>query len=219
MYSTPQHLPHSGKFLAPGRPLPPHQIARARQLLLGELKAMVADHGLLLETGGNPDESMFCQPGLSLSWLCDVAEAGLKRLARCFSADLIGGANVTRLDRAITLGHPRLPYRRALRIAAARGWRLTLGDDLTPEAQASLIRFCGLLPMQVLYLPGQPQPASLAPDRQGFSYLVPWGGQVVQAELPLPGAAGPAVCRFRSDRLLQFILGLADPANPREPGA
>ena len=111
------------------------------------------------------------------------------------------------------MDHPRLPYRRALRIVGGRGWHLNLGDDLPPEVQASLIRFCGLLPVQVLYLPAQVQPASRAPATQGFCTLVPWGGQIMQAVLPLAGQAGEAVFSLRGDGLLQFVLGLADPVS------
>jgi len=131
------------------------------------------------------------------------------------SAELVGGSCVTRLDRSLTHGHPRLPYRRALRIVGGRGWRLALGDELTAEAQASLVRFCGLLPVQIMYLPGQPAPASLAPESQGLSYVLPWGGEALRGELPLHGDLGPAVCRIRVDRLLQFILGVDDDAAMR----
>jgi hypothetical protein len=201
-------LIRSGQFHAPGRPLPPQRLAEVRRVLGAELQALTADHGLRLESGRDPAERLVRTTGLDLHWLCGFAEAGLKRLTRSLSADLIGGANVTRLDRTLTLAHPRLPYRRAVRIVSGRGWRLALGDELPPPAAASLVRFCGHLPVQILYLPGQPQPASLAAGRQGFHYIAPWGGQVMAADLPLPAAPGPAVCRFRLDRLLLAMLGL-----------
>ncbi len=203
-------IPRSGKFLAPGRPLAPEQLDIVRHTLHGELAALVADHGLRLEAAGGRGEHLLRAEDLALGWLCGFAEAGLKRLARCLSADLIGGANVTRLDRAITNPHPRLPYRRAVRIVSSRGWRLNLGEALPEPAQASLVRFCGLLPVQVLYLPGQPQPAQLPIGRQGFVSIVPWGGVAIEADLPQPGSAGIAVCRFHVDRLLQFVLGLSE---------
>ena len=209
MLTTSDHVPRSGKFNAPGTAPAADRIRRVRQALTGELQAMVADHGFRLEVGADPDERILRRDDLSLPWLCDFVEAGLKRSVRRFSADLIGGANVTRLDRTITHGHPRLPYRRALRIVSRRGWRLPLGEELPEDAQGSLVRFCGLLPVQVMYLPGQPTPANLPEGRQGLSYILPWAGESLRGELPLPGSDGPAVCRFRIDRMLQFILGLA----------
>lgn len=203
-------LIHSGQFHAPGRPLPPERLVEVRHVLETELQALTADHGLRLESGRDPDERLVRTTGLDLNWLCGFAEAGLKRLTRSLSADLIGGANVTRLDRTLTVAHPRLPYRRALRIVSNRGWRLSLGDDLPPPAAASLVRFCGHLPVQVLNLPGQPQPATAPTKRQGFHYIAPWGGQVMAAELPLPEAPGVAVSRFRLDRLLLAMLGLTE---------
>jgi hypothetical protein len=208
MLTASNGLPRSGKFQAPGSVPATMRIRDVRDALTGELQAMVADHGFRLEIGADEDERILRRDDLSLPWLCDFVEAGLKRAARRFSADLIGGANVTRLDRSITHGHPRLPYRRALRIVSGRGWRLPLGEDLPAEAQGSLVRFCGLLPVQVIYPPGQPVPASMPDGRQGLSYILPWAGEALRGELPLPGTDGPAVCRFRIDRLLQFILGL-----------
>jgi len=215
MFSTAESIPHSGKFQAPGRPLDQQRVAHVREILLEELRALAADHGLRLEAGADPDERLLRQPGLSLPWLCNFVEVGLKHAARHFSADLIGGANVTRLDQTISQPHPRLPYRRAVRIVSGRGWRLALGEEIPADAQASLVRFCGLLPVHVMFLPGQPGPASLGADRQGLAYILPWAGEAIRAELPLPGGSGPAVCRYRVDRLLQFVLGLPDVATVR----
>ena len=211
MLETSPTLHRSGKFIAPGHPLPPERLALVRQALHAELRALAADHGLDLQPGQGPDEHLLQGCDASLNRLCDLAESVLKRLALCLSADLIGGANVTRLDRSIALPHPRLPYRRTVRIVSGRGWRLSLGDRLPAAAQASLVRFCGLLPVQMLYLPGQPRPACVPPDRQGMHYLLPWGGLAIEAEAPLPAATGSGLCRLHGDRLLHFLLGLAEP--------
>jgi hypothetical protein len=210
MHASPDALPRSGKFVAPGSIPAPDRVAAVRQILVEELAAVTAEHGLRLESGAGPDERVVSDADLNLPWLSEFVETGLKRVIRGMSAELIGGPSVTRLDRSLTMGHPRLPYRRALRIVGSRGWRLALGDDLTPEAQASLVRFCGLLPVQVMYLPDQPAPASLAAGRQGLSYVLPWGGEALRGELPLNAGAEPAVCRIRVDRLLRFILGVDD---------
>lgn len=210
MNSTLENIPQSGLFQAPGQPISPEKTLEVRRVLICALEDMVADHGFRLEVGADPDERILRRDDLTLPWLCDFIEAGLKRAIRHLSADLIGGANVTRLDSTVSHSHPRLPYRRALRIVSGRGWRLALGEDISEPAQASLVRFCGLLPVQVISLPGQPRTTSLAANLQGVSYFLPLAGEALRGELPLPGIEGPAVCRFRIDRLLQFILGLGE---------
>ena len=217
MLSLPDHprnqlpsIPQSCKFTAPGRVPRSDRIQPIRQTLIAELHAVAADHDLSLEPGADDDERVLSRHDLTLPWLSDFVETGLKRAARGFSADLIGGANVTRLDRTITHGHPRLPYRKALRIVGSRGWRLTLGDELPLDAQASLVRFCGLLPVQIMYLPGQPGLNGKPGRRQGLSYILPWAGEARSCAVPLAGETGPAVCHFRIDRMLQFILGVDD---------
>ena len=213
MLSIPDHqqsIPQSAKFTAPGRIPASERIQPIRQTLIAELHSVAADNDLRLEPGDDDDERLLRSHDLTLPWLSDFVETSLKRAARGFSADLIGGANVTRLDRTITHGHPRLPYRKALRIVGSRGWRLSLGDELPLDAQASLVRFCGLLPVQIMYLPGQPGPREVSGPRQGLSYVLPWAGEAIGCEAPLTGDAGPSVCRFRIDRMLQFILGLDD---------
>jgi len=209
MFHTADPIPRSTKFRAPGQPVPADRLAAVRALVEAELQAAASDLGHTLQVVADGDERLLHASGLALPWVADFAESTVKRVIRRLSADLIGGANVTRLDRSLTHPHPRLPYRRALRIVGARGWRLPLGEELPAEAQASLVRFCGLLPVQLLFLPGQPRPATVAGDRQGLSYVLPWGGEVARSELPLPGAPGPGVCRLRVDRLLHFLLGQA----------
>jgi hypothetical protein len=203
-------LPRSGKFLAPGAPIQPERMMMARQVLHEGLQSIAGQEGLRLIQNGDTIQYIPSAPPFSLTRCCELAEHVLKSLLKGFSADLIGGANVTRLDRVLTHEHPRIPYRRALRIVDGRGWHLNLGDDLPPAAQASLIRFCGHLPVQVLYLPGQPQPASRRPRTQGFTCIVPWGGQVIQAVAPLEDGVQEASLRLRIDGLLRLVLGLPE---------
>ncbi|MEZ4386105.1 MAG: hypothetical protein R3D98_00725 [Candidatus Krumholzibacteriia bacterium] len=206
--SSPTSIPRSGLFQAPGRPLAPARTEQVRRLLADEMSAAVADQGLRVVNRGNTAVLILHGQDLGLTQICEFAEAALKRAVRRLTADLIGGANVTRLDGVLASRHPRLPYRRALRIVAGRGWRLSLGDELTPEAQASLVRFCNHLPVQVMLLAGQPQPGQGDPHRSGLSYVVPWGGEALRAEVPAGDQTGPVVCRLHLDRLLQFVLGL-----------
>ncbi len=210
MFLGADSVPRSTKFRAPGTALPTERLDRVRRIVAAEMEASASDLGRRLEAGADAEEVLLRGPDLSLAWVADFAEATVKRVIRRLPADLIGGAAVTRLDRSLTHPHPRLPYRRALRIVGARGWRLPLGEDLPPAAQASLVRFCGLLPVQVLFLPGQPHPASAASAHQGLSYVLPWAGEVARCELAAPDAAA-GVCRLRRDRLVQFLLGLERP--------
>ena len=90
---------------------------------------------------------------LSLDDLTDLMEGLLKAVAFSLGADLLGGRHVTRLDRMLHVCHPRLTYRQALEILDARGWSIPFGNELHPEAEATLIRFCGNLPLLVTHLP------------------------------------------------------------------
>lgn len=208
MMTSPTSTPRSGLFHAPGRPLAPARTDAVRRVLTTELTAAAVDHGLQIVDQTDADQIVLRGGGLDLARVCDFAEAALKQTVRHLTADLIGGANVTRLDGVLQHRHPRLPYRRALRIVAARGWRLALGDELTADAQASLVRFCGHLPVQVMHLAGQPQPGTGDADSSGVSYVMPWGGEVLRAQVPPAARPGTTMCCLRVDRLLDFVLGL-----------
>jgi hypothetical protein len=208
MHQPTPAIPHSVLFQAPGRPLAASRERQARQRITEQMCQAFTELGWRVGGAGVPAASWhFVAESVSPVQLGDALEAVLKQAAACLDADLIGGANVTRLDRSITCGHARLPYRKALRVANGRGWSLALGEEIPADAQATLIRFCGLLPVQVLCLPGQPRPAEFAPAGHGLLYLVPLAGEVLRADA---GAAG-ASCRVDLDRFLQYCLGLAEP--------
>jgi hypothetical protein len=209
-------IPRSTKFRAPGTVPSAERLRQIRDILTTELHAATSDHGRRLEPCGTGPDLLLRGDGLTLGWVADFAESTLKRVIRRLPADLIGGAAVTRLDRALTHAHPRLPYRRALRIVSGRGWRLPLGDDLPPDAQASLVRFCGLLPVQVLFLPGQPGPRTMPASTQGLGYVLPWAGEALRCQIgggDTATAAAAGTCLLRTDRILQFLLGLDAPAD------
>ena len=208
MHQPTPSIPHSVLFQAPGRPLAASRERQARQRVTERVRRAFTELGWRVVVAGSPAAPWhFAADSVSPVQLGDALEAVLKQAAACLDADLIGGANVTRLDRSITCGHARLPYRKALRVANGRGWSLALGEEIPPAAQATLIRFCGLLPVQVLCLPGQPRPAGLEFAGHGLLYLVPLAGEVLRAEA---GAEGTS-CRVDLDRFLQYCLGLADP--------
>jgi len=90
---------------------------------------------------------------MSLSELCDFQEKLLKDIITVIHADLVGGDNVTRLDRTFRLEHPRMTYREAIAVLNRRGFSLSFGDDLDREAEASLCRYGGHLPLHVTHFP------------------------------------------------------------------
>lgn len=211
MQASLEPIPNSVLFQPPGTPLSEAQRKLVQDRVVNELQAMADANGFDLQRRGDTQLWRAEREGVSLPWLGDLVEAGLKRAAACLNADLVGGANVTRLDRTITLGHPRLPYRKAVRVANGRGWSLALGEEIPGAAQATLIRFCGLLPVQVMYLPGQPHPQTVTPGAQGLSYLLPLAGEALRAEIRQVGPRQLAICCLDLDRLLQFFLGLGGP--------
>jgi len=120
---------------------------------------------------------------MDLDRLCSLQEDLLRSVAADLSADLLGGRQVTRLDRMITLEHPRLTYREALGILNRRGWSLAFGDELENAAEASLCRFCGNLPVLVTNLPATRRFFTTRVDGNdpettlSVDYILPYGGK------------------------------------------
>lgn len=120
---------------------------------------------------------------LDLDQLCHLQEDLLRTVAADLSADLLGGRQVTRLDRMITLEHPRMTYRQALDILNQRGWSLSFGEELPAEAEASLCRFGGNLPVMVTNLPASLRFFTTRIDDTdsettlSVDYILPYGGQ------------------------------------------
>lgn len=120
---------------------------------------------------------------LDLDALCHLMEDLLRTVTADLGADLLGGRQVTRLDRMITLEHPRLSYRRALEVLNGRGWSLQFGQELPAEAEASLCRYCGNLPVLVTNLPAGSRFFTTRlndadPETTlSVDYILPYGGQ------------------------------------------
>jgi asparaginyl-tRNA synthetase len=120
---------------------------------------------------------------MSLDQLMDLQEALVKDVALRLHADLIGGANVTRLDRMVTAEHPRLTYREALRILNAKGFDFAFGDDFGTEAEAALNLHCGGLPVHVTRYPESLKFFNMKIDRDDplvvecVDYILPFSGE------------------------------------------
>jgi aspartyl/asparaginyl-tRNA synthetase len=140
---------------------------------------------------------------LDLDQLCRLQEDLLRSVAADLSADLLGGRQVTRLDRMITLEHPRLTYREALSILNDRGWSLSFGEELPPEAEASLCRYCGNLPVMVTNLPATCRFFTTRMNDQdpettlSVDYILPYGGQTFDGAVR---ETDPARMKGRIDR-------------------
>ena len=150
---------------------------------------------------------------LSLTGLLDLLERLLQTVAADLSAELLGGRQVTRLDRMIHSDHPRLTYREALAILAGKGWSIPFGGDLHLGAAATLSRHCGNLPALVTHFPtGSRHAGSRADDDdpatcRSVAYILPYaGGGVdggVRADAPERAGFGLSVAR-----VLQYLMGL-----------
>ena len=151
--------------------------------------------------------------GLSLDDLTDLQEDLLKAVALNLGADLLGGRDVTRLDRILQVSHPRIKYRQALDILAARGCSLPYGEELPAEAEATLSRFCGNLPFMVTHLPaGLDDGLALADPEDnsatlGSTYILPYSGITMKGRVR---AGDPSIAGFSLGlgNLLQYLMGL-----------
>lgn len=150
---------------------------------------------------------------LSLEDLTDLQEELLKNVALNLGADLIGGREVTRLDRMVQVTHPRLTYRKALDILGSRGWDIPFGEALHHEAESTLTRFFGNLPFMVTHLPVTRKIEGAANDPAdpqvtvSVEYILPYSGITMEGSMR-PGEPGLAGFSLGLGHLLQYLMGL-----------
>lgn len=133
----------------------------------------------------------------------------LRFVAADLGADLLGGRDVTRLDRMLRMEHPCLEYAEALAVLHDKGWDLEYGQPLHMAAKATLLRHCGNLPCQVVH---QPRPHKLvgtaaapAPSLcESVEYILPYAGVAMEGEVQ----DGRASFSLDLGRLLQYLMGL-----------
>ncbi len=151
---------------------------------------------------------------LSLEELAAVQGDLLRFVAADLGADLLGGRDVTRLDRMLRCDHPVLEYADALAVLRTKGWDLHPGQPLHMAAKATLLRHCGNLPVQVLR---QPRPhllegtaAAPAPAiREGVEYILPYAGVTMEGEVQNDASlVGRGHLSLDLGRLLQYLMGL-----------
>ncbi|MBM4131731.1 hypothetical protein FJ250_12000, partial [bacterium] len=83
--------------------------------------------------------------GLDLAGLAALQRDLLRFVAADLSADLLGGRDVTRLDRMLRCEHPCLEFDEALVLLRGKGWDLDPAQPLHMAAKATLLRHCGNL--------------------------------------------------------------------------
>jgi len=133
----------------------------------------------------------------SLSDLADLMENLIKTVAASLGADLLGGRHIIRLDRMLSINHPRLTYDQALEIVNRRGFNLKPGETIPSEAMATLTRYVNNLPFILTNQPG---------TTKNFSYVFPFAGLLGHGA---PGKAGSVNFTLEVAPLLQYIMGLS----------
>ncbi len=152
---------------------------------------------------------------LDLPALADLMEDLLKDVTAHLGVELLGGRQVTRLDRSLQVPFPRLNHDQAVAAAGLRGWRLEPGQTFTPQIEATLVRHCGNLPLLLTGWPEGPKP-DLAPLGGGMAArikcIVPYAGEIMDGGVYADGRAGFSL---GLNRLLQYVMGLGSVADTR----
>jgi len=141
----------------------------------------------------------------------------LENVVRNLSANLLGGRQITRLDRVLTCGHRRLSYTEACAILDEHGHPVEPGESIGPEKQAALSRLCHNMPLQITDLPeamaAQGLLANVAPGQapRYHGILLPYSGlTMIGCEIPaaVEGRFPRGGFTLNLGRLLQFLMGL-----------
>lgn len=180
--------PRSELFRPSPCPLSPERRRRVSDLVSRRARACLDDAGCTVTAADGRH--------LDASLPADAAPAPLLRrllddLAGELHADLIGGVNATRLDRALGRPHPHLHWDDAVTLLTARGRAPRADGCLDARQAAALVHHGGGLPLHLTDLPGE--------DRDAV--LLPFGGRACEAE------AGRV--RLDLDALERYVLGAA----------
>lgn len=137
----------------------------------------------------------------SLAELADLMTALLRFVAADLGADLLGGRDVTRLDRMLRCEHPCLDIDEARAVLRDKGWDLEPDQNLHLAAKATLLRHCGNLPCRVVY---REDPGPETGAREAVEYILPYAGVAMEGEV----RNGRAVFSLDLGRVLQYLMGL-----------
>lgn len=172
--------------------------------------------------GGPAGETRQEMVGLMGSHLDEEALLGLEMslleaVIGDLSANLLGGRQITRLDRVLTCGHRRLDYAEACALLDEHGHPTSPGESIGPEKQAALSRLCHNQPLQITGLPATLAAQGLmafvcgneAPRCHGL--LLPYSGLTMigcEVSAPDPNGVPRGGFTLNLGRLLQFLMGL-----------
>lgn len=137
----------------------------------------------------------------SLRELADLMSTLLKFVAADLGADLLGGRDVTRLDRMLRCEHPCLDVDEARAVLRDKGWDLEPDQKLHLAAKATLLRHCGNLPCRVICRE-EASPGKNA--RETVEYILPYAGVAMEGEV----RDGRAAFSLDLGRVLQYLMGL-----------
>lgn len=132
----------------------------------------------------------------------------LRRVVEGLGADLLGGRQITRLDRVLTCEHACLEYEQVREILAERGHPVSPDREPDADSLAALARFFHNQPILVTGLPAAMAATALGDegaadsDREHHGYVLPYAG------LTIVGTARPGGFALNLSRLLQFLMGL-----------
>lgn len=202
IHSHVSHQPNAAaaiRFAAPvpdPTPLPAARCVPVSDAVMRRVRVFLRSEGYLEKTEPGSGRIEIRKHGLSGRDIRDGQEKLLKDLCARLHVDLIGSANVTRLDAMLGIEHPRLTYRRAIEILNDRGFGIEFGDVLDREAEKVLVRHCGNLPVHVTGAPGSSQSSG-----ECDLYILPFAGGVSR------GSAAREGFDLDLKRLLRYVLG------------
>ena len=145
--------------------------------------------------------------------LIRLERALLEAVVKNLNANLLGGRQITRLDRVLTCEHPRIGYDEAGRILTEHGHPVAPGASIATEDQAALARLCHNQPVLVTEIPAGLADSWLQDDVQPnadeahHACLLPYAGLTIIGSV-LGGDDGRGGFTLNLGRLLQFLMGL-----------
>ncbi len=131
--------------------------------------------------------------------LADTMEALVKTTVSDLGAELLGGRHIIRLDRMLSLDHPRIPYDLALEIVNHRGFNFQHGRTLPPEALATVTRYLNNLPFIL---------TNQSSTSESLAYVFPIAGQLGHGFISRETLKNCGSFTIEVAPLLQYVMGL-----------
>lgn len=151
--------------------------------------------------------------GLDEDALLRLQQDLLHTVVAQLSADLLGGRQITRLDRVLTCEHPHMEYGHLREILAGRGRSIQPGEVPDRDAEAALARYCNNQPVMVTGIPTSMAADEMneglisGPDAEYQACILPYSGLTIVGSV-IPGENSRGGLALNLGRLLQFLMGL-----------